>query len=122
MAHGRARELRPWLRRLCRVLPSVEAISEFKVETLDAVGEYGIRRCRASQRGYEIGTRRLSRHGLGILSANDKWMRITIFTNLNGQPKPPLRFNVYGYNIGGPVFIPKLYPAEKVAHVLLLQR
>ena len=35
------------------------------------------------------------------------------FTNLNGQPKPPLRFNVFGFNIGGPVFIPKIYPKSK---------
>ncbi len=35
------------------------------------------------------------------------------FTNLNGQPQPPLRFNVYGWNLGGPVFIPKIYPKSK---------
>ena len=35
------------------------------------------------------------------------------FTNLNGQPKPPLKFNVFGWNLGGPVFIPKLYPHSK---------
>ncbi len=50
------------------VLPSVEAISEFRVETADAVGEHGFWQCRPSQRSHEIGITRFSWHGLGVRS------------------------------------------------------
>src|SRR5262249_26391811 len=35
------------------------------------------------------------------------------FTNASGQKPPELRFNTYGFNVGGPVFIPKVYNKDR---------
>lgn len=94
------------------VLPSVEAIAEFKVETANSAVDTGF----GSAGQMNVSTKSGSRafHGTGWeYVRNEKLDAKNFFTNLNGQPKPPLRFNVYGYNIGGPLFIPKLYSREK---------
>jgi len=94
------------------VLPSVEAIAEFKVETAGAAVSNGFGDAGQVNVATKSGTRDF--HGTGWeYVRNEKLDANNYFTNLNGQPKPPLRFNVYGYNIGGPVFIPKLYPRSK---------
>ena len=94
------------------VLPSVEAISEFKVETADSSVDIGFGSAGQVNVSTKSGTRAF--HGTGWeYVRNDALDAKNFFTNLNGQPKPPLRFNVYGYNVGGPFFIPKLYPKEK---------
>src|SRR4051812_44451397 len=94
------------------VLPSVEAIGEFRVETSNSSVGTGF----GSAGQMNVSTKSGSRdfHGTGWeYVRNDRLDAKNFFTNLNGQPKPPLRFNVFGYNIGGPFFIPKLYPKEK---------
>jgi len=94
------------------VLPSVEAIGEFKVETADAAVTNGFGDAGQVNVVTKSGTK--DYHGTGWeYFRNDKLDAANYFTNLNGQPKPPLRFNVYGFNIGGPVFIPKIYPKSK---------
>lgn len=35
------------------------------------------------------------------------------FANASGSPKPELRSNVFGFNIGGPLWIPKVYNKER---------
>ncbi len=36
------------------------------------------------------------------------------FNNANGvASRPNLRFNTYGFNVGGPVFIPKVYNKDR---------
>ena len=94
------------------VLPSVEAISEFKVETADAAVSTGFGNAGQVNVATKSGTRDF--HGTAWeYVRNEKLDANNFFTNLNRQPKPPLRFNVYGYNISGPVFIPKIYPKSK---------
>jgi hypothetical protein len=94
------------------VLPSVEAISEFKVETADASVDTGFGSAGQINVSTKSGSRKF--HGTAYeYVRNDKLDAKNYFTNLNGQSKPPLRFNVYGYNIGGPVILPKIYPASK---------
>jgi hypothetical protein len=93
-------------------LPSVEAISEFKVETANSAVDTGFGNAGQVNVSTKSGSRDF--HGTGWeYLRNEKMDANNFFTNLNGQPKPPLRFNVYGYNISGPVFIPKLYPKSK---------
>ena len=94
------------------VLPSVEAINEFKVETANSAVDTGFGNAGQVNVSTKSGARQF--HGTGWeYVRNEKMDAKNFFTNLNGQPKPPLRFNVYGYNIGGPVFIPKVYPLSK---------
>jgi hypothetical protein len=93
------------------VLPSVEAISEFKVETSNSSASTGFGNAGQVNVATKSGARDF--HGTGWeYFRNDAMDANNFFTNLNGQPKPPLRFNVYGYNISGPVFIPKIYPRK----------
>ena len=40
---------------------------------------------------------------------NDKLDAGNFFTNAAGAKAPELRFNTYGFNLGGPVIIPKIY-------------
>ncbi len=94
------------------VLPSVEAISEFNVQTANSDVTTGFGDAGQINVVTKSGTRQF--HGTGWeYLRNEKMDAQNYFTNLNGQPKPPLKFNVFGYNIGGPVFIPKLYPRSK---------
>jgi hypothetical protein len=94
------------------VLPSVESIAEFKVETADASVDTGFGAAGQVNVSTKTGTRQF--HGTAFeYVRNDKLDAKNYFTNLNGQPKPPLRFNVYGYNLGGPFYIPHIYPKDK---------
>src|SRR5579875_107693 len=94
------------------VLPSVEAIAEFQVQTADAAVSTGFGDAGQINVATKSGTRQF--HGtVWEYFRNDKLDAKNFFTNLNNQPKPPLRFNIYGWNVGGPVFIPKLYPRSK---------
>src|SRR5579884_918871 len=94
------------------VLPSVEAIAEFQVQTADAAVSTGFGDAGQINVATKSGTRQF--HGtVWEYFRNDKLDAKNFFTNLNNQPKPPLRFNIYGWNLGGPVFIPKLYSRSK---------
>ena len=44
---------------------------------------------------------------------NDAMDANNYFANLNGSQKPELRYNIFGFNVGGPVFIPKVYNRDK---------
>lgn len=94
------------------VLPSMEAISEFKVETADAAVSSGFGDAGQVNVATKSGSRDFHVSGWEFFR-NDKLDANNFFSNLNGQPKPPLRYNIYGWNVGGPVFIPKLYPRSK---------
>ncbi|HEY3456870.1 MAG TPA: TonB-dependent receptor [Bryobacteraceae bacterium] len=94
------------------VLPSVEAINEFKVETSNTSVDTGFGNAGQINVTTKSGSRNF--HGTAWeYLRNEDFDANNFFTNLNGQPKPPLRFNVFGYNLSGPVFIPKLYPRSK---------
>jgi len=94
------------------VLPSVEAISEFKVETANSDVTTGLGNAGQVNVATKSGTKQFHATGWEFVR-NDVFDASNYFSNLNGQPKPPLRFNVFGYNVGGPVFIPKIYPKSK---------
>jgi len=94
------------------VLPSVEAINEFKVETANTSVDTGFGNAGQINVTTKSGSKEF--HGTAWeYLRNEDMDAQNFFTNLNGQPKPPLRFNVYGYNLSGPVFIPKIYPKSK---------
>src|SRR5205085_10822007 len=44
---------------------------------------------------------------------NDALNASDFFLNRNHQPKPKLRYNNYGYTIGGPFYVPDLYNTDK---------
>src|SRR5579862_8603431 len=90
------------------VLPPVDAIQEFKVETSDFSAEYGRSGGAVLNATIKSGTN--SFHGaVWEFLRNDKLDAADWFSNNNGTPKGELRFNQFGASIGGPIFKNKLF-------------
>jgi hypothetical protein len=92
-------------------LVSPDALQEFRIQTSTFAPEFG--RAPGAQVGLitRSGTNQYSGALLeyfrnDVFDAND-W-----FSNLDGLPKSPLRFNNFGATLGGPVRIPHLYRGD----------
>ena len=87
---------------------SVEAIQEFKTTSSAFSAEYG----RATGGVLNITTKSGTNQFHGTLFdffRNDKLDANSFFSNFNGFPKPPLRWNQYGANLGGPIKRDKMF-------------
>jgi hypothetical protein len=88
--------------------PSVDAIAEFKTLRGTYSAEYGRSAAGQVNVSTRSGTNQIHGSAYEFLR-NDILQANNYFNNLNGTKRPPLRYNDYGYTIGGPVFIPKIY-------------
>jgi hypothetical protein len=92
--------------------PSVDAIAEFKTLRGNYNAEYG----RSASGQIDVVTKSGTRQfhgGAYEFFRNDALNANNFLTNQAGLPRPPLRYNDFGYTIGGPVIIPGLYkPSE----------
>ncbi|MCW5979385.1 MAG: carboxypeptidase regulatory-like domain-containing protein [Bryobacteraceae bacterium] len=87
------------------ILPSVDAIAEFKVSTANSDADMGFGAAGQINLSIKSGTRDF--HGtIYEFLRNDKLDANQFFRNINGSPKAKLRFNNFGYNLGGPVVLP----------------
>ena len=102
------------------VMPSLDAIAEFRQLTSNYSAEYGLSSGGTMTMVFKSGTK-IPCFGAGNSCATTLWTPTAIFFNRAGTPKAELRFNTYGFNVGGPVFIPKVYNTKKPQDVLLLQ-
>lgn len=88
--------------------PSVESISEFRVITSTIPATYG-----RTTGGIETFTTKSgtnSFHGTAYdILQNEALNANSWFNNANGSPRPIDKKNDYGVNLGGPVWIPKVY-------------
>jgi hypothetical protein len=89
-------------------VPPRDAVSELKIETFPVDAQSGHTANTLVNITTKNGTNKL--HGTAYeniknnnLSAND------FFSNMEGAPKPILRYNLWGGTAGGPIIIPKLY-------------
>jgi hypothetical protein len=92
--------------------PSVDAIAEFKVLR----GQYSADSGRAGAGQINVVTKSGTNafHGDAYeFFRNDKLAANNFFFNKGGTPRPPLRYNDFGYTVGGPVFIPNHYNTAK---------
>ncbi len=98
------------------ILPSLDAIQEFSVDTHNAKGEYGLVMGGTVNLATKSGTNTL--HGSAfeylrnqIFDARDPFTDISTDSAGNIVPIPPATFrqNQFGATLGGPVYIPKLY-------------
>jgi hypothetical protein len=90
------------------VMPSIDAIGEFRAMTSNYSAEFGLASGATMTMVFKSGTKDF--HGeLWEFFRNDALDANNFFNNAAGQPIPELRQNIYGFNIGGPVFIPKVY-------------
>jgi hypothetical protein len=90
------------------VMPSVDAIAEFRVLTSNYSAEYGLSSAATLTVVFKSGTKQFHAGAWEFLR-NDALDAGNFFTNAAGKQAPELRFNTYGFNAGGPVFIPKVY-------------
>src|SRR4051794_246753 len=90
------------------VVPSVDAVQEFKVKTSTFSAEFGHAAGAVVNATIKSGSNAF--HGTlfeflrnNVLDANN------FFTNAAGQPRAPFHQNQFGFALGGPVWIPKVY-------------
>jgi hypothetical protein len=90
------------------VLPPVDAVQEFKVQTSDFSAEFGRSGAAVLNATIKSGTNEL--HGAAWeFFRNDKLDAADFFENAGGIPKGELRQNQFGFTAGGPVVIPKVF-------------
>jgi len=90
------------------VLPPVDAVEEFKVQTSDFSAEFGRSGAAVLNATIKSGTNEL--HGAAWeFFRNDKLDAADFFENAGGIKKGELRQNQFGFTAGGPVVIPRLY-------------
>jgi Carboxypeptidase regulatory-like domain/TonB dependent receptor len=90
------------------VLPPVDAVQEFKVQTSDFSAEFGRSGAAVLNATIKSGTNEF--HGdVWEFFRNDKLDAADFFENEHQVPKGELRQNQFGFTAGGPVYIPKLY-------------
>lgn len=89
-------------------LASVDAVQEFTIQTSTYAPEYG------RQPGAQVAI--VTRSGTNSLHGslfnylrNDKLDANSWFGNFNGLRRPALRQNDFGFTVGGPVLLPRLY-------------
>lgn len=90
------------------ILPPVDAIQEFKVQTADFSAELGRSAGAVLNATIKSGTNSI--HGaVWEFFRNDKLDAADWFENNNGRPKGRLRQNQFGASIGGPIFKNKAF-------------
>src|SRR6266852_7803294 len=90
------------------VLPPLEAIQEFKVQTSDFSAEFGRSGAAVLNATIKSGTNNF--HGAAWeFFRNDKLDAADYFENAGGIKKGALRQNQFGFTAGGPVVIPKVF-------------
>src|ERR1051326_8155964 len=88
------------------VSPSQDALQEFRVMTSNYGADLGQSSGGMITMVTKGGTKQYH-GGAWEYVRNDAFDANTFFANLNGKPKPELRYNTFGFNIGGPVPIQK---------------
>src|SRR5215471_2273418 len=92
--------------------PNMDSIAEMRVLTSNYQAEYG----RNSGGVISVVTKSGSQEFHGSAWANKRHEMFNaknFFDNLNGRQKSVYRFFVWGYAVGGPVYIPKLFNTQK---------
>ena len=88
--------------------PSAESISEFKLQTGTVSAQYSGTQTSVANFATKSGTNSL--HGSAYYYGQNDALRANNFnSNSAGVARQPYKQHNYGYSIGGPVYIPKLY-------------
>lgn len=92
--------------------PSVDALQEFKVLRSNYSAEFG----RAAGGQINVVTKSGTRdfHGDAYeFLRNDAFTANSVLNSSSGIKTPPLRYNNFGWTLGGPIFIPRVYNKER---------
>ena len=91
--------------------PNIDSIAELRVLSSNYQAEYG-----RNSAGFAVVTKGGSQEFHGSAYANKRHEMFnakSFFQNYNGQQKSLYRFFVWGYSIGGPIYIPKVFNTQK---------
>ena len=94
------------------VMPSPDVLAEFRTLDSNYSPDYGISSGGTITMVLNSGTQKFH-GGLWEFNRNDAYDANYYFANQAGQSAPELRLNIFGGDIGGPVFIPKVYNADR---------
>jgi Carboxypeptidase regulatory-like domain len=100
-------------RRSEMVQPSIDAIQEFKVQTNAYAAEYGRAMGSVVNATTKSGSNQL--HGTAFEFLRNEILDAKNFFDPPDRPKPPFKRNQYGFALGGPVFIPKIFNGKNKA-------
>ncbi|MBI1791421.1 MAG: TonB-dependent receptor [Acidobacteria bacterium] len=89
-------------------MPSVDELQEFKIQTNTFSPQYGWSMGNAVNAITKSGSSAFH-GGMFEFLRNDKLDANNFFSNRNGIPRRNFKRNQYGFNLGGPLFIPRLY-------------
>lgn len=90
------------------IFPSVDAVQEFKVQTSNYSAEFGLTGGGIINVVYKSGSNELHGSAYDFLR-NSALDSNNFFSNKNGVPLASFKRNQFGFSLGGPVVIPKLY-------------
>ncbi|MGB8261322.1 MAG: carboxypeptidase-like regulatory domain-containing protein [Terracidiphilus sp.] len=95
-----------------QIQPSQDAIAEFTTMGSNYPPDYGISSGATFSLSLKSGTQKF--HGtLWEENRNTDYDANTYFNKLSKNARPAVHYNIYGWNVGGPVFIPKTYNTNK---------
>ena len=94
------------------VMPSMDAIAEFKVQSSNYGPNFGMGSSATVNMALKSGTQSFHGEAYEFLR-NDALDATNFFANKSGTAKPPLKLNVFGWNLGGPFYIPHHYNTDK---------
>ena len=95
-----------------QIQPSQDAIAEFQMLTSNYPPDYGISSGATISLSLKSGTQKF--HGSAWEeNRNTDYDANSYFNKLSHQPRVGTKWNIYGFNVGGPVYIPKAYNSEK---------
>ncbi len=88
--------------------PSVDAVAEFKVKTNNYSAEFGRSAGTIISATTKSGTNQLH-SAIWEFLRNEKFDANNFFSNAARTPRQPFKQNQFGFTLGGPIVIPKLY-------------
>src|SRR5438067_11050466 len=89
-------------------IPSVDAVAEFKVKTNNYSAEFGRSAGTIISATTKSGTNQFH-SAIWEFVRNEKFDANNFFSNAARTPRQPFKQNQFGFTLGGPVVIPKLY-------------
>jgi len=93
------------------VMPSLESLSEFRALTSNYSAEYGLSSAATMTTVLKSGTKKL--HASAWEYDRNDALDARYYFTAPGAKAPKLRFNTYGFNVGGPVTLGKLYNSDR---------
>ena len=95
-----------------QIQPAQDAIAEFQVMSSNYPPDYGISSGATISLSLKSGTKKF--HGEAWEeNRNTDYDANSYFNNLSKGARPTVHYNIYGFNIGGPLYIPGAYNTSK---------